>query len=191
MARREYLYSTKCRHTGCKEYERYMFNTLREYDKYAVKRTHNPYFCARHSKPEEVLSLEQPVRTVTYTVQPDKFGQHWFYGHGAEVTRLGGGFDRYQVYAADFEPGTQVWVTVEVIRLCQVAHQLPEACCGYRSEDPGSVYQCEVIGPHEKHRIGDHTITHSLQGNGYTCVAIDRYIEAREAQHGAGQVSEH
>lgn len=193
MARREYLYSEKCNHAGCKEYERYMFDTRREYDTYvAAKRTRGPYLCTRHSKPEEVLSLEQPVRTVKYTVVPDKFGEHRFGGHGAGVMQLGGGFDRYQVYAADFEPGTQVWVTIEVIRVCQVRHQLPDACCGYRSEDPGSVYQCEVIGPHEKHRIGDHTITHSLQGNGHSCEQIDLWIKLRrEQQDGPGPGSEH
>lgn len=34
--------------------------------------------------------------------------------------------------------------------------------------------QCEVIGPHEPdgHRVSDHTIAHSLAGNGYPCLAI-------------------
>lgn len=54
--------------------------------------------------------------------------------------------------------------------ICQVADPaLPLPCT---AEESGG-YRCEVYGPHTAHRIGEHTIAHSLAGNGYTCAAID------------------
>lgn len=35
-----------------------------------------------------------------------------------------------------------------------------------------AIYQCEVIGPHTRHRWSDHTISHERFGNGYSCRAI-------------------
>lgn len=54
--------------------------------------------------------------------------------------------------------------------ICQVARPDLKLPCGWR-ESGG--YQCEVLGEHDAHKIGEHTINHSLAGNGYPCAAID------------------
>jgi hypothetical protein len=40
--------------------------------------------------------------------------------------------------------------------------------CSYRE----SLWRCEVIGPHERHRWSDHLIVHERIGNGYACEAV-------------------
>lgn len=50
---------------------------------------------------------------------------------------------------------------------CQVAHRLSSQACGSRNAD--SIFLCEVIGPHERCRVGEHTIRHERAGNGYSC----------------------
>lgn len=54
--------------------------------------------------------------------------------------------------------------------ICQEAHVGTDQLTCPARESGG--YQCEVIGPHERHAIGDHTIRHALMGNGYTCRSI-------------------
>ncbi|MDG4792098.1 hypothetical protein O7626_40500 [Micromonospora sp. WMMD1102] len=53
---------------------------------------------------------------------------------------------------------------------CQVADPVVKLSCGV-AESGG--FRCEVTGPHNKHRIGGHTIAHALAGNGYACSAIN------------------
>lgn len=57
--------------------------------------------------------------------------------------------------------------------ICQVADPLIKLPC--MQEESGG-YRCEVFGPHYKHRIGWHTINHSLMGNGYACSAVPEDI---------------
>lgn len=54
---------------------------------------------------------------------------------------------------------------------CQVAGD-PELTCQH--QEAGG-YRCEVLEPHSPIdcRISDHTVSHALAGNGYTCEAID------------------
>lgn len=52
---------------------------------------------------------------------------------------------------------------------CQVAGQLSVQACGAKADE---IYVCEEIGPHERHRVGQHTILHALAGNGYSCESI-------------------
>jgi len=42
--------------------------------------------------------------------------------------------------------------------------------CPYRE----AVWRCEVIGPHTVHRWSDHLVRHERQGNGWSCLTIDR-----------------
>jgi hypothetical protein len=53
---------------------------------------------------------------------------------------------------------------------CQVAHKLSAQACGAPADQ---IYVCEVIGPHDRHRIGEHTIAHALAGSGYACSSFD------------------
>lgn len=59
--------------------------------------------------------------------------------------------------------------------ICQVNQMLPAQSCGSREAD--SIYLCEVIGPHDRCRVGRHTIEHSRLGNGHSCESVDRYID--------------
>jgi hypothetical protein len=46
--------------------------------------------------------------------------------------------------------------------------------CGKRADQ---IYKCEEIGPHENHKVGDHTIVHERYGNGYSCARIEEAIQ--------------
>ena len=51
--------------------------------------------------------------------------------------------------------------------VCQVGD--PSLRLGLCSEREGGGIRCEVVGPHEDHWVSEHTIEHSLSGNGYSC----------------------
>jgi hypothetical protein len=53
---------------------------------------------------------------------------------------------------------------------CQVNGRLSLQACGQPADQ---VYVCEVIGPHDRHKVGEHTILHVLGGNGYACSAFE------------------
>lgn len=54
---------------------------------------------------------------------------------------------------------------------CQVIKgRSPQAACNGHAD---SVFKCEVIGPHERHRVGEHTIWHERYGNGYSCDLVE------------------
>lgn len=75
--RREYTYAKLCAEGGCKEAERTVFDTQREYAEHVRFRTHNPYLCTRHKRPGEVVSEVNPVRQIVYTVTEDRGGKKW------------------------------------------------------------------------------------------------------------------
>lgn len=56
---------------------------------------------------------------------------------------------------------------------CQVSgwprRSLQAACDGQAD----SIFKCEVIGPHEEHKVGQHTIWHERYGNGATCSGVE------------------
>lgn len=55
---------------------------------------------------------------------------------------------------------------------CQVRDHRPSLqACGAKADE---IYVCEQIGPHDRHKVGEHTILHALNGNGYSCEAIER-----------------
>ena len=58
--------------------------------------------------------------------------------------------------------------------LCQVLDYSSPLICP--SRESGGV-QCEVVGVHSEHWISDHTIRHSLAGNGWHCSAIHPHVE--------------
>lgn len=53
---------------------------------------------------------------------------------------------------------------------CQVNGSLSAQACGSRKAD--SIFCCEIIGPHDRCRVGEHTIAHERAGNGYSCTSI-------------------
>ena len=109
--RREYTFAKLCADGGCKEAERTVFDTQREYMEHVRFRTHNPYLCTRHKRPEEVIGVANPVRQITYTVTEDRGDKRWAGPRNAQ-SWLGGGLDDFQAYADDFPLGTQLTITV-------------------------------------------------------------------------------
>lgn len=42
-------------------------------------------------------------------------------------------------------------------------------------------WRCEVIGPHDRHVVGAHTMVHESMGNGYHCSAIEMRLKSERA----------
>lgn len=58
--------------------------------------------------------------------------------------------------------------------ICQVARVgVDQLTCPHR--ESGGV-QCEVIGSHDRHRVGEHTIQHYHWGNGWSCTNIENTV---------------
>lgn len=58
--------------------------------------------------------------------------------------------------------------------ICQINARLPAQCCGKKADQ---IYKCEVIGPHERCQVGEHTIIHERLGNGHSCSAIEHWVD--------------
>lgn len=116
MSRREHLFRRACAGEGCKEIETVTFSTLRDYDEHARYRHEQPFRCSRHDRPDEVISVAQRIREVTYTVVEAR-GRKEFDGGRRSRIHLGGAWDDFQAYAEDFPVGTVLRVTAALILL--------------------------------------------------------------------------
>jgi hypothetical protein len=58
--------------------------------------------------------------------------------------------------------------------ICQIVRGLPLQCCGKPADQ---IYKCEEIGPHERCKVGEHTIVHERRGNGYSCESVQDRID--------------
>lgn len=60
---------------------------------------------------------------------------------------------------------------------CQVngwpRRSLQAACDGQAD----SIFKCEVIGPHERHVVGEHTQLHERMGNGNSCLTVEAILQ--------------
>lgn len=63
--------------------------------------------------------------------------------------------------------------------ICQPTHRNTQQLTCPARESGG--YQCEVMGDHEQHAIGEHTIMHALIGNGYSCATAERRLRPEAA----------
>lgn len=117
--------NVKCTHEGCKEFGHWNYDTLREY-RVGYER-HRKYKCVRHNHPEELLSNENTIRQVVITCER-KDGHNYWRENGKEY--LSSGFlsgPGWKAYASDFEPGTSIVLTAEVVResITNIDIQLP------------------------------------------------------------------
>lgn len=55
----------------------------------------------------------------------------------------------------------------------QRSTKLPAQCCGKKADQ---IWKCEVIGPHERCEVGEHTIIHERLGNGHHCESIEWWV---------------
>lgn len=109
MARRSISGRWKCGHEGCGEWSLHQYANQREY--IAGERLHGggKWRCVRHTKPEEVVSVENSRRETVLTVVEFEYGKFW---NGTRGVVHG---DGYNAYAADFPVGTRLKVTVELL----------------------------------------------------------------------------
>lgn len=63
----------------------------------------------------------------------------------------------------------------ELRPICQVHNFRTNELTCKAHEMGGS--QCEVIGEHSRHQVGEHTIRHRLAGNGHPCDVVERWID--------------
>lgn len=112
MAKREYTVRLRCGHAGCEDYGHYSCSTRAE--QADLQRRYHPdrWRCVRHTRPDEVLSLERPIRTTTQTVFAKSHGNYWGIDKAVCGFIYGPGF---KAYACDFPAGTLIKITAEVI----------------------------------------------------------------------------
>ena len=67
--------------------------------------------------------------------------------------------------------GCRLKISVTSGQICQTVHANTDLITCPEEESGGN--RCEEIGAHTRHRIGRHTIAHSLRGNGFSCDAFD------------------
>lgn len=117
MSRRGYDRRRQCAEEGCKEWSIVHYDLQRDYrDAVHRERGRPPWMCSRHAKPEEVLSVENPLvvymreseeKFSTYGDTTRSIGTYWdssgfVYGPG------------FKAWAKDFPPGTKLIVTARI-----------------------------------------------------------------------------
>lgn len=120
MSRRGASHREACQHAGCKESGWYEFDTQREYREYLERRRGKPWFCTRHTRPDEVLSSDNPECTTVLVATElssdltgNPLGRFWI----AEGLTTGSGFTYgpgFKAYAEDFPEGTRLVVTARI-----------------------------------------------------------------------------
>lgn len=76
MPRREYLGNWPCGEPGCRERARYVYDLKRDYTEAYQRYAAEPWRCTRHTRPDEVLSANNPIRRVTLTATKVRTG--WY-----------------------------------------------------------------------------------------------------------------
>ncbi|MBM4575569.1 hypothetical protein GS415_03990 [Rhodococcus hoagii] len=77
MSRREYTIRLVCAHEGCGQYTFTVADTRREEAEVRARYRANPYRCYRHSKPDEVLSANNPERQEVLVSVEKPHGKFW------------------------------------------------------------------------------------------------------------------
>jgi hypothetical protein len=136
MAPREYTHSPQCVYEGCTERANYYFDRRDEQRREIERlRKQGGWRCVRHTRPDEVLSLDAPAREVvleTYETDFDRpeQGTHRFFRRGDGG---GSGFmygPGFKAYAKDFPAGTRLIVSARI--------EAPASSASQASEDDGA-----------------------------------------------------
>ncbi|WP_280393096.1 hypothetical protein [Nocardia wallacei] len=107
MSRREYTIRFKCAEDGCGEWYYSVAPTRREEAETRSYYAKRPWRCTRHTKPDEVLTPDNPERRTEITVEAKQFGHSW--GYSGLVSGPG-----FKAFADDFPPGTRLIVTARI-----------------------------------------------------------------------------
>lgn len=107
-ARREYPSRFQCGHPGCAEFAHYTSRTQAEQADLYRQYGNSQYRCTRHSRPDEVLTVDAPKRVHEQISRQETTGRYW--GNFGFVSGPG-----FKAWAKDFPPGTILRVTAEVI----------------------------------------------------------------------------
>lgn len=114
MARGPHTWSLVCAADGCRETAHFESPTLRDRRDSMAHYVEHPYKCYRHSKPNEVLSADNPHVTTVLVRVDESYGRKKFL---SEDGTQGGGLlhgPGWRVIAADFPPGTKLTVTATI-----------------------------------------------------------------------------
>ena len=107
MSRREYTIRLVCAYEGCRESTYTTASTRREEAETRATYRKNPYRCYRHSRPDEVLSVDNPVRHTIVVSEGKPYGNFW----DRQGLVSGPGF---KAICNDFPPGTKLIVTARI-----------------------------------------------------------------------------
>lgn len=112
MAKPYGIFRATCGHSGCGEFARYEADNRKHYIELSTRYGNGRWLCTRHSKPNEVLSPENPKTVEELRVIDSNGSLYW----GKD--KAGSGFSNgpgFKAFAKDFPPGTVLRVTAEVI----------------------------------------------------------------------------
>ena len=112
MARRGYDTSVTCSHPGCAQRDRYHFDTRVDMDRHFLREPREKHKCIRHSRPDDVLTVDNRVRVDVVTNIETDHGKYWGKEKPFSGFTSGPGF---RAFADDFPPGTKIRVTTELI----------------------------------------------------------------------------
>lgn len=126
VSRRTYTTTLRCTEAknGCTESSFYESTSRREHDESAQWYAKHPWQCYRHSRPDEVLSAENPetrevlVATEVYytNYRGERTFNGLFWGSGSEEKARSGSLSGpgFRAICKDFPPGTRLIVTARV-----------------------------------------------------------------------------
>lgn len=100
----------RCEHPGCHETGFGAYDNQRERAEWLKA----PYRCYRHTMPDEVLSLESPARSTTWTVVENEHGRRRVGPPGREYGGIESG-PGFKFIADDFPSGSRLVVSVQVL----------------------------------------------------------------------------
>lgn len=110
MPKRDWPLQFRCAHEGCSERVTYRYETLRDL-KSSFELKHygggNGWLCTRHSRPNELLSLENTETCVEMVSRQEDHGR--YFGTAGFVSGPG-----FKLFADDFPAGTKLIVTARI-----------------------------------------------------------------------------
>ena len=109
MSRRAYTIQLSCAETGCREWTFSEASTRAEEREIRERYAKRPYRCYRHTRPNDVLSVDNDATTVTLTNVEGRSGRYW---DGRNGLLSGPGF---RAIAKDFPSGTRLIVTAQIV----------------------------------------------------------------------------
>lgn len=112
MARAYGMFRAKCGHEGCAEVARYEADRRADYIDLERRYGNGKWRCVRHTRPDEVLSANNPIIVHEMKTMPAHSTLFWGIDAPSNGFAHGPGF---KAFAEDFPEGTVLRITAEVI----------------------------------------------------------------------------